>query len=92
MQQIELSARKPIVGTDDSVTVASAPTTEEELFNLAVGLLQRSHALESNAVCLQLIERLAEHVGYQRAKQDNAGNVTELMLMASRAADLAKKL
>lgn len=66
-------------------------SADDDLFELIVALLKWSRVMDDNVICMRLVEHLAEHVGYRCAGYADRSNVTELMLMASRASELAKK-
>lgn len=65
-------------------------SAEDDLFELIVALLKWSKVLDDSVTCLRLVEHLAEHVGYKSAGNLDQTNVTELMLIAARAAELTK--
>lgn len=57
-----------------------------------LAVLEKMDVLDNKKLCLQLVANLTERVGYQWAGYTDTINVAELMLMASRASDLADKL
>lgn len=91
-RNLKLSALFDLDGPARALGGLDQTSAEDDLFDLIVALLKWSRVLDDNVTCLRLVEHLAEHVGYKSAGYLDKNNVTELMLMAARAAELAKKV
>lgn len=79
-------------GTREIVATSNKNNGDTYTLNEVLAVLEKMDVLANKKLSLNLVAHLVERVGYQCAGYAETITVAELMLMASRASDLAERM